>query len=249
VNVTGAGVDVADATTDANGTATVTVNASDATEDITVEATKDNFDTGTATVAVQEAAGDATFELSNLQVVNQYEDLEVTQIPDGEAVQNENITVQATLNNAGSVAGSTDVEFEFGDGVLTETVSVSDLGAGNTTTVYVDVQLGTDVAAGNYAHGFSVVGGDSNVSADLTLRPIGDVNHDGTVNAQDALNVFLDDPDSDNSPSGNYNRAGGDILDRNGATSTQEALEVFLIGPEGEAPPQLTTFVIDKGTQ
>ncbi|PGF14376.1 hypothetical protein CP556_21515 [Natrinema sp. CBA1119] len=118
LNVTGAGVDVADQTTDANGTAQFTVNASEA-GDITVNATLAGTNMGQATITAEPAA---------------QPDISVDYDVDSETVEvGENVTVTATVTNAGDAAGSADVTFNA-DGTEVENQSV-DVDANNSTTV------------------------------------------------------------------------------------------------------------------
>jgi hypothetical protein len=204
-----------------------------------------SYDSGSVSISESFDA----FELDGAEVINQYGELNATSIPEGEAVQNENVTLRATLVNTANSAESVDVEFTFAGTQITEGIFVSELDGGANTQVYAEVQLGTDIDPGNYTYGFSAAGGDAEANATLTVRPIGDVDHSGDVTPTDALDVFLDASSSD-SPGTPYNRAGGDILTRDGVTTAQEALEVYLIGAnENRDVPSLKTYVIDSGTR
>jgi hypothetical protein len=187
VSVSGAGVSVADQTTDAQGNATFSVNASEA-GDITVNATMSGTNAGETTITA-EAAAVANFSLSNLDAPT-------------EITQNESYNVTVNVTNGGNATGTQNVTYTLGSDVeQTEEVS---LDAGNDTMVTFEVSAETtaNISAGNYTHTVATDGAE-NLTQDV------EVVEEANTTQPPAVGDFENAPtDTDND--GKYDDVNGD---------------------------------------
>jgi PGF-CTERM protein len=149
---------------DGGGVVDVRANVSvDVTWPAVAENTTDTIqvaaqDSSTGSVELQDAASVTIIDVNR-------PDFEVSNLSaPAEAVAGDTITVNATVTNNGSSAGTTGAEFVFGGSALaSETVS---LGVGESTNVSFDVPT-EGVEPGTYEHG--VFAGDSSQTAEITI--------------------------------------------------------------------------------
>jgi hypothetical protein len=83
-----------------------------------------------------------------------------------EAQQSEEITVEVELEHVGTEQTTQNVEFTFGDGLITQTETVA-MSPGDTQTVTFDVTIPKDLEPGEYSHGVAVEWDDAGATIEI----------------------------------------------------------------------------------
>jgi hypothetical protein len=229
-------------------TATPTFTAPNVDTDttLTFKLTVDNGSaTATDTTTVTVTANSSPLTVKTIGVTNENAQSSAASIPAGEVVQGETVEFTATVTNTGSSTASDSITLSFGS-VVSETISVSNLAAGAQIEVYAKVRLGT-LSPGDYT--LSAGAGGTSTQTTVTVRKLGDANHDGSVGPGDATKAQKRIVGID--PSGNYNPAAADTKPDNsigpGDVTRIQKIIVGLFSPDKDL--NLDTTVKATGTR